>query len=220
MATADLTCPALGGRRVESRTPVERSAGVPDCTARSRGYDAAMRSAARLLAALVVVVGVGACVASPAASSVPVGSPPPSPAAGAEMAATSGVTSNPAIVPSKPAPTPVGTTNTPWGRILDAVPARFPVFPNASAADPPPTGAVSGAWVSASPASQVAAWYHDALLAANWAKVDDGGALEDGSHVIDIVGDRPECKAQLTVKPAGGLTMVTVLYGAGCVGGS
>ena len=186
-----------------------------------------MRSAARLLAALVVAAGVGACASSPAASTVatPVTSAVPStsqssPPAIAKPAASAKVTSTTVVAPAKPTATPVGTTQTRWGRILDAVPAGFPVFPDATLADPPPTGAVSGTWVSTTPVSQVAAWYHDALLAAKWAKVDDGGALEDGSHVLDVQGELPGCKAQLTVKPAGGSTMIAVLYGAGCVGGS
>ena len=123
-----------------------------------------------------------------------------------------------ADAPSEPAATPVGTTQTPWGRILDAVPGEFPVFLGATVAHPPIGGAVSGAWASTASVSKVATWYRDALLAANWAKVDLGSALEDGSRVLDVQGDLPECKAQVTVKALGGSTMITVLFGAGCTG--
>ena len=114
------------------------------------------------------------------------------------------------------APTPVGVTKTPWGSILDAVPDTFPVFPDATVADAPADHAVSGAWASKAPVAEVAGWYHDALIGANFAKVDLGSPLEDGSRVLDVQGDVPECRAQVTVKPLGGSTMITVLYGAGC----
>jgi hypothetical protein len=187
-----------------------------------------MRSPARPLAALGIVLLLAACSASPAAPSAGAKSPAASvahPAASAAKTAkpTAGASASPSGAPTPAAvPTPaasLGTTKTPWGRILDSVPAEFPVFPDATVTDPPGKGAVSGAWTSPASADEVATWYRDALLAANWAKVDDGGALEDGTHVLDVQGDLPECKAQVTVKPAGGSTMITVLFGAGCVGG-
>ena len=231
MAIVDPTRPALGSRRVNAGTPVERLAGVPHCAGRPRGYDASMRSVARLVVALALAALVTACTASPGASTA--GSPtasaahtaaPSAPAKTPKPSAarsTSPTDSPSASAPdaSQPASSPVGTTQTPWGRILDTVPAEVPVFPGATVADPPSGGAVSGAWTTQAPVSEVASWYHDALLAANWAKVDDGGALEDGSHVLDVQGDLPECKTQVTVKPLGGSTMITVLFGAGCVGG-
>jgi hypothetical protein len=90
------------------------------------------------------------------------------------------------------------------------------VYPKATVADPPADHAVSGAWASKASAPQVATWYRDALRRAAYAKVDLGSPLEDGSRVIDVQGDLPECKAQVTVKPLNGSTMITVLYGAGC----
>jgi hypothetical protein len=239
MAIVDLTRPTLGSRQVKAGTPVERSAGVLHCADRPRGYDASMRSVIRPVVrsvvgpvvGIVLVVAVAACTASPGSSTAtsPAASPantavPSAPAKTPKPSAahTSAPTEAPSATQpdaSQPAATPVGTTQTPWGRILDAVPAQFPVFPDAAAAEPPSGGAVSGAWTSKASVSEVATWYHDALLAANWAKVDDGGALEDGSHVLDVQGDLPECKAQVTVKPAGGSTMIIVLFGAGCVGG-
>jgi hypothetical protein len=111
----------------------------------------------------------------------------------------------------------VGTTKTAWGVILDAVPDTFPVFPDATLASPVPE-AVSGAWIATATVDEVAVWYHDAVLAAAFASADLGSALEDGSRVLDVQGDLPECKVQVTVRPAGGSTMISVLYGAGCAG--
>lgn len=99
------------------------------------------------------------------------------------------------------------------------MPSTFPVFPDATVADPPPSGPDSGAWIAKASVAEVATWYRDALQAANFAKVDLGDPLEDGSQVVDAQGDVPECKAQVTVKPAGASTMITVLLGAGCAGG-
>jgi len=184
-----------------------------------------MRSAARPLVALALVALMAACTASPGTSPAAsaVASPahsaaPTTPAKTAKPSARPTAPADSLPVPSKPAATPVGTTQTPWGKILDAVPTEFPLFPDATVTDPPSGSAVSGAWTAKASVREVATWYHDALLAANWAKVDDGGALEDGSHVLDVQGDLPECKAQVSVKPLGGSTMVTVLFGAGCVG--
>ena len=41
------------------------------------------------------------------------------------------------------------------------------------------------------------------------------GPLEDGSFVLDSVGEE-DCRIETTVAPAGGLTIITVRYGAAC----
>ena len=43
-----------------------------------------------------------------------------------------------------------------------------------------------------------------------------GTPLEDGSYTLDATGSAPGCKVQATVKPMGGETFVTILYGAAC----
>ena len=43
-----------------------------------------------------------------------------------------------------------------------------------------------------------------------------GTPLEDGSYTLDATGSAPGCKVQVTVKPMGGDTFVTILYGAAC----
>jgi hypothetical protein len=113
------------------------------------------------------------------------------------------------------ASTPVATTRTAWGVIVDTVPTTFPVFPDATVADPPATP-VSGAWVSNATVAEISTWYRDALTAAGFDAVDLSGPLEDGSRVVDARGKAPACAAQVTVRPAGGSTMITVLDGAGC----
>ena len=43
-----------------------------------------------------------------------------------------------------------------------------------------------------------------------------GTPLEDGSYTLEATGSAPGCKVQATVKPMGGETFVTILYGAAC----
>ena len=43
-----------------------------------------------------------------------------------------------------------------------------------------------------------------------------GTPLEDGRYTLEGTGSTPGCKVQLTIKPMGGETFVTILYGAAC----
>ena len=65
----------------------------------------------------------------------------------------------------------------------------------------------------------MATWYQDALEATGASTLDLSSPLEDGSRVLDMQGDLPECRVRLTFRPEGGSTMITVLVAAGCVGG-
>lgn len=181
-----------------------------------------MRMVLRLLVVLAVAWPAAAC-GSPAAPPPTVSPSPiaivssPAPSKPGPSAAASARASGGATIAPAPSTGKIGTTRTAWGTILDAVPDTFPVFPDAAIADPLP-GAVSGAWITKATVDEVATWYHDAVLAAAFASADLGSALEDGSRVLDVQGDLPECKVQVTVRPAGGSTMISVLYGAGCAG--
>lgn len=187
-----------------------------------------MRSAVRARSGLLSAMGLaaaisialsactGAAPASPAMSAP--ASPTIAPGKSATPTAKASATASNAAASHVPMGTPVGTTQTAWGRILDVVPAEFPVFPGATRADPPPSGPVSGAWVAKAPVDEVATWYHDAVLAAHFAKAELGSPLENGSRVLDAQGDAAACRAQVAVAPAGSLTMITVLLGAGCAG--
>jgi hypothetical protein len=147
---------------------------------------------------------VAAASPSMAPTEVPSDAPPPT-------AVPGGVT----VSPGPPATHKPTTTNTDWGVILDAVPDDFPRYPGAkdSEADVP----VSAALIAESAVDEVASWYRDALEAAGYATLDLSDPLEDGSRVLDSQTDLPECKVQTTFRPAGGSTMITVLFAAGCV---
>jgi hypothetical protein len=149
------------------------------------------------------------------ASASPAGSAPASAIASPPVELTpvpGGATGSPEI-PDRPA-----TTVTDWGTILDRVPEGFPVYPGARIADGIDEP-VSGAWITDTGVDSVAPWYVSAFTELGWAQVDLGSALEDGSRVLALASDLPECRVQTTFRPAGESTMIIVLYGAGCAGG-
>lgn len=186
------------------------------------------RSSRALLAgAFLAALGMsaGGCLYDP---------PPTSPAAGTPastaVTAPSGTTtpSEPTPVPvpetpepteePEPLPTRVGVTDTPWGAIVDQVPGDWPVLPGAEPVEPE-EGPASGAWLAPGSPGSVARWYLDSLGDLGFTTMDLSSPLEDGTRVLDIVTDLPECRIQVTFRPAGDSTMVIVLYGAGCAGG-
>ena len=171
-----------------------------------------------LLAATLVGCGgpvpSGTEVAGPATAS-PAGPAPSTPTASQPVELTpvpGGATGSPEL-PDRPT-----TTVTAWGAIVDRVPDGFPVFPGARIADGV-DGPVSGAWITDAGVDEVAPWYASRFMELGWSTVDLGSVLEDGSQVLDLASDLPECRVQTTFRPAGESTMIIVLYGAGCAGG-
>jgi hypothetical protein len=118
----------------------------------------------------------------------------------------------------EPVPTRIGVTDTPWGSIVDEVPAEWPVFPGAEPADPA-EGPASGVWLAPGDMDPVARWYRDTLAELGFTIVNLSSPLEDGTRILDVVTDLPECRIQATFRPAEDATLVAVLYGAGCTGG-
>jgi hypothetical protein len=184
---------------------------------------------ALVVAALALAVGAAAC-----GGSGPSARPSPSVTTGAPAGASAGATAAPATptaeTPRGPAPTrvPGGNDRTPlpspatfetvWGTAWDALPPGFPVPPRSRPADPgdPSTGPVSGAFVVDVSAGDAVAREQVGLAAAGYSTEALSGPAEDGSLVIDSVGRDPACRVQTTVRPLGGTTMITVLYGAAC----
>jgi hypothetical protein len=74
----------------------------------------------------------------------------------------------------------------------------------------------SGAFVVERDVETVAEQARAALDGAGYRIEALGGPAEDGSLVIDAVGQDPACRVRETVRPLGGLTLLSVLFGAAC----
>ncbi len=132
--------------------------------------------------------------------------------------ATSGT---PSKAPSAPADSPAEDTqtDTAWGRIWDGVPAGFPTFPGSTIAGDIGPEPVSATYSVANDDTAVIATSMQAALENASFRTDAlSGPLEDGSFVLEMVG-QGECRLQVIVVPMGGLTFVTVRYGAACPAG-
>lgn len=172
------------------------------------------------IAALVVILagcGPGTGATSPGAS--PGGSlPAATPDAATPDPVVSAVPST-AGASAEPEPTPAGggtQTETEWGRIWDDLPGGFPIFPGGTIADDASPDPVTASYAYASgDRDEIAAWMQAALESATYSTEALSGPMEDGSVIIDSVGDG-ECRLQTVIAPMGGLTMLTVRYGAAC----
>lgn len=181
----------------------------------------------RLVAGTLVTLVATGCVAAttPSVATSPGTVPSTAPAESAAPVTTASASPTPVATPTEtatsagPEGTPVPTTQTDWGPILDAVPDTFPRYPTATTTEPPPEP-VSAALETGASVDEVATWYRDALGSAGYASVDLSTALEDGTRVLDAATDSPGCRVQLTFRPLGSSTMITVLYGAECVADS
>jgi hypothetical protein len=177
----------------------------------------------------LAATGCGAAGASPSLSPSTAGPSTPAPSAVPSSAPSLTETEAPSApdltpVPGGTSPSPDDsygggpTTETEWGRVLVRIPDEFPVYPGALTADPLPEPATAG-WLASDDAETVATWYVDAFEALGWSRIDLQTPLEDGTRVLDLGTDLPECRVQTTFRPANESTMIIVQYGAGCAGG-
>lgn len=132
-------------------------------------------------------------------------------------------TTGPTAPASDPAPTGAASatpqttqTDTAWGRIWDDLPDGFPVFPSSTVADDATAEPVSGAFaIPEAEPDEVIAWMQAALETATYSTEALSGPFEDGSVTLDSVGDG-DCRIETVVAPMGGLTLMTIRYGAAC----
>jgi hypothetical protein len=108
-------------------------------------------------------------------------------------------------------------TDTDWGRIWDTLPSGFPRYPGSTAGDEAATEAASAiVLVQTADAKGIATFFQTALENGGYRTDGLSGPLEDGGYVLDMTGSNADCKLQITGAPTGGLTTVTILYGAAC----
>lgn len=155
---------------------------------------------------LVATILVAACVSSGATASL-------------SSSATPVASANPSTAPA-PASAGAGSvasqTDTPWGRIWDTLPGGFPAIPGSTpteAADGPASATLV---VQGDTAKAIATSMQAALSAAGFRTEGLSGPLEDGTYVLDMAGTPAGCVVQVTAKPLGGVTTVTIMYGAVC----
>jgi hypothetical protein len=157
----------------------------------------------------VLVLGLAACqpataTISPSASSA---SAPPPAASNAGPSSESSASSSPLA----------GQTDTDWGRIWDSLPAGFPAYAGSTPAEEAASGPASAVLaIEGVEAKTVVDWIQSKLEQASYSTEALSGPLEDGSFVLESTGPASGCRVQVSVAPLGGLTTVTVLYGASC----
>jgi hypothetical protein len=124
-------------------------------------------------------------------------------------------TTTPSPIVSGP-PTPIPTTATDWGVILDAPPKDMPRYPTTQ--DAPPEGPATSTLTSRTDVATLVAWYDYAMPASRFEKVSSSGPDESGAIVTEYDGSRraPGCRAQITVKPQGGETRIVILVSSQC----
>jgi hypothetical protein len=121
-------------------------------------------------------------------------------------------------MPSAGSPTAspdVSQSETAWGRIWDALPATFPIYPGAAPASVAREPVSAEFTVAADPAA-VLSGLRTSLEAAGYSTVSQSGPLEDGSRTLESASSATGCRVQTTAGPLGGLTYIAVLFGAAC----
>jgi hypothetical protein len=157
------------------------------------------------LALITVALVIAACGSTPSNPSSSAVRPAPSTAGeSAVVSASSGTAA-------------AGQTDTEWGRIWDTLPSSFPSIPGARPSEEAAPGPASATLVIEGNVARLVATALVGQLAKNgFPTAGLGTPLEDGSYTLDATGSAPGCKVQLTIKPMGGETFVTILYGAAC----
>jgi hypothetical protein len=144
------------------------------------------------------------------------GSTGPSGTAGSAAPAAPSTAASPAAS-TAPSAAAAGQTDTEWGRIWDTLPNSFPEIPGARPSEEAATAPASATFVIAGDVARlVATALVTQMASAGFPTGGLGTPLEDGSYTLEGAGSTPGCKVQLTIKPMGGETFVTILYGAAC----
>lgn len=169
-------------------------------------------------AVLLVAVG-GACGSneSPTPTGPATLAPSATPAGGTASPATSGGPGASSSPGTTAAPSVGQTeTDTDIGTIWDALPPGFPAYPGSTPTETG-EGPVSGQFAVPADVATVATFLQAGMEGAGFSTDALSGPFEDGSMTLE--SSNPEfgdCRVRTTIAPAGGTTLVTVLYGSAC----
>lgn len=200
MADAD-----LAGALVSNVPP---AAGPVTWGWRALPHTGGMTQRSRRPALLALIVLVALATSACATDATPSASPTPD--------ATPAFTDAPGTPQPLPTDPPTTQTDTDWGRIWDAVPSGFPVYPGAGPTTPAGPEPASATWaIEGGDAPEIASWMQTSLETATYSTEAMSGPFEDGGFVIDSVGDG-DCRIETRIAPLGGLTFISVRYGAAC----
>jgi hypothetical protein len=157
-----------------------------------------------LVAALAIALAACSSAGSPALPS-----PSSPPAIAATPTTSAAAASNAGSATSQ--------SDTDWGRIWDSLPPGFPSIPGSTPSDEAASGPASAIFtVNGDSAKAIATALQTQLAAAAYTTVALGGPLEDGTYTLDMTGQPAGCMLQVRAAPLGGVTTVTILYGATC----
>ena len=154
----------------------------------------------------VLVILVSACTTDSTTAPPPSGSPTPTPSAPTPI---------PTDPDATPAPSVPSQTDTDWGRIWDGLPAGFPEYPGAAPSETGEGPASAILDVGDVEPAEVASYYVPALERLGYITVAQSEPLEDGGIEVEWTGEGT-CAIRMTATPAGGTTLVEVLYGSDC----
>lgn len=163
---------------------------------------------------MLVAVMTAACGSSQGSPSVSA-----APSAAATVVPSGIETTEPVETLPEPTPPPLleGQTDTEWGRIWDSLPSGFPTYPGSTISEEAATEAVSAVYVVAEEdIDAIVEWMQDALERAAYSTMALSGPLEDGSFIIDSVGQDAGCRLEVSIAPLGGTTSLTFRYGSDC----
>lgn len=160
--------------------------------------------------ALVISLVFALAACSSAATSSP--TPPSASSAAASITSSAGA---PAAAASGASST-TSQTDTDWGRIWDSLPKDFPAIAGSTPDDAAAGPASAVLVVPGDVAKTVATSLQTRLGSAGYKATGLGGPLEDGTYTLDMTGADAGCMLQVKATPTGGVTTVTILYGAAC----
>jgi hypothetical protein len=174
------------------------------------------RRVGRPVIALVISLGFALAACSSAATSSPTLPSASSAGVAASSAATAATTAATASQAAVKASSTTSQTDTDWGRIWDSLPKDFPAIAGATPDDAAAGPASAVLVVPGDVAKTVATSLQTTLGAMGYTATGLGGPLEDGTYTLDMTGATTDCMLQVTATPTGGVTTVTILYGAAC----